>query len=160
MKLNKKIITLGAIIVALALISTTGCTSRQETNKSAGGGSQTVGKSNLDVAINSVHESYALGPYSTPTPGNKFELFDVTITNVNAKDKYVGPSYFKLKTADGTVYQYDSHTFSSNIKGFQSVSNTQPGEKVSGVVVFQIPASAKPAVLTYDDYTNRVNITL
>jgi hypothetical protein len=146
-------------ICALLLVSVMGCTGRQETNKSAGGNAS-QSNAGIDVVINSQSTSFALGPYSTPRPGNKFVLYDVTVKNINEKNALLSPGYFKLKTADGTVYEYDSNTFSSYIKGLQSVSNTQPGEKVSGVVVFQIPTTAKPAVLTYDDYTNRVNITL
>jgi len=39
-------------------------------------------------------------------------------------------------------------------------SGTQPGENVSGIIVFEIPQSAQPKNLTYYNYTNRIVIEL
>jgi hypothetical protein len=47
-----------------------------------------------------------------------------------------------------------------NIEGAHPQSGTQPGEKVSGIIVFEIPQSAQPKNLTYYDYTNRSVIEL
>lgn len=139
-------------ICAILLIGTTGCTTT--TNKTTSG---------INVVIDSKNESAAIGSgylASTPTPGNKFVLYNVTVTNVNEKDALLSPDYFKLKTTDATIYDYDYNTYSSSLKGLDSVSNTQPGEKVTGTVVFQIPQSAQPSVLTYEDYYNKMTINL
>ena len=46
------------------------------------------------------------------------------------------------------------------LKGLTPQSGTQPGEKVSGIIIFEIPQSAQPKNLTYYDYTNRIVIEL
>jgi hypothetical protein len=46
------------------------------------------------------------------------------------------------------------------LKGLTPQSGTQPGEKVSGIIVFEMPQSAQPKNLTYYDYTNRIVIEL
>jgi hypothetical protein len=98
--------------------------------------------------------SYPLG--STPAPGKTYVVFDVTVTNQNKDNLYMGnPLYFKLTTADGTVYQYSpsSYWLDNSLTG---VFNTKPGDKVTGQIAFEIPQSAKPTQLTYGDLINGV----
>ena len=109
--------------------------------------------------------------YGTPTAavtGNKFVTYAVYIQNNNAKDEGIGnPNYLKLRDTNGNIYSYDSFTYSLQqqvngvtLKGLTSQSNTQPGDKYSGLIAFQIPTSATPKSLTYDDYTNKITINL
>ena len=98
--------------------------------------------------------SYPLG--STPTPGKTYVVLDMTVTNQNKDNLYLGnPLYFKLTTADGTVYQYSpsSYWLDNRMTG---VFNTKPGDKVTGQIAFEIPQSAKPTQLTYGDLLNGV----
>ena len=65
------------------------------------------------------------------------------------------PHFFKLTTADGTVYSY-----SSSLKNaINIVLGTRPGEKVTGQIAFEIPQSATPGELTYNDGLVGDNIT-
>jgi len=95
----------------------------------------------------------------TPSPGDTYVVFDVTLTNQNKDNLYLGnPSYFTLKTSDGVVYQYSS---SSNWldNPLTGVSNTNPGDRVTGKIAFEIPQSVTPSELTYSDGINGVVTT-
>ena len=111
------------------------------------------------IKVNSMTTSSQLGSYplgSTPAPGKTYVVFDVTVTNQNKDNLYLGnPLYFKLTTADGTVYQYSpaSYWLNNHLTG---VFNTKPGDKVTGQLAFEIPQSAKPTQLTYGDLINGV----
>jgi hypothetical protein len=113
----------------------------------------------VSLTVNSMTTSNQLGSYplgSTPTPGKTYVVFDVTVTNQNKDNLYLGnPLYFKLTTADGTVYQYSpaSYWLNNHLTG---VFNTKPGDKVTGQLAFEIPQSAKPTQLTYGDLINGV----
>jgi hypothetical protein len=114
------------------------------------------------LKVNSITTSSQLGSYplgSTPAPGKAYVVFDVTVTNQNKDNLYLGnPLYFKLTTADGTVYQYSpsSYWLDNRLTG---VFNTKPGDKVTGQIAFEIPQSAKPTELTYGDLLNGVVTT-
>jgi hypothetical protein len=76
------------------------------------------------------------------------------VTNLNKNGLYVGnPLYFKLTTGDGTVYPYSpsSYWLSNQLTG---VTNTSPGDKVTGQIAFEIPQSATATKLTYGDGFN------
>jgi Domain of unknown function (DUF4352) len=74
--------------------------------------------------------------------------------------------FFKLRDTEGNIYP---HTFGWGVKDqvnnktleeLVSEVHTQPGDKVSGLIVFQIPQSATPKSLTYDDNVNIITINL
>ena len=124
--------------------------------------SRTITADYVALNVNSMTTSSQLGSYplgSTPSPGNTYVVFDVTLTNQNKDSLYVGnPLYFTLKTSDGTAYQYSpSSTWLDN--PLTGVSNTYPGDKVTGKIAFEIPQSATPSELTYSDGLNGVVTT-
>jgi hypothetical protein len=148
-------------ICALILVATTGCTSTSNTTQNLSGGG--TGESGVGVKINSVNSYNQLGSgyaVSTPKAGYKYVVYDVTVTNLNKNDFAIGnPNYFKLTTSDGTAYSYSTASYYTNNE-IQHVSHTNPGEKVTGQVAFEIPQSATPKQLVYNDYTNQVTTNL
>jgi hypothetical protein len=126
----------------------------------------------ISVTATSIGSSNSLSSsYGTPTAAatnNKFVTYAVYFQNLNKKDLDMGnPTEIKLRDTSGNIYSYDSFTYSLQqqvngvtLKGLTSQSNTQPGDKYSGLITFQIPASATPKSLTYDDYTNKITINL
>jgi hypothetical protein len=141
-----------AVIVLLLVVASllvTGCINNTSPNSNTGGGNTGVA-----FTVNSQTTLNKLGSgvlSSTPKPGYKYDVFDVTVTNLNRNDLAMGnPLYFKLTTNDGTVYSYSpSETWLDN--DIQPVSGTNPGEKVTGQVAFEIPQSATATTLTYND---------
>jgi hypothetical protein len=143
-------------ICALILVATTGCTSNTTTQNSSGGGS---GTANVAVKINSLTNATSIGSgylVSTPKAGSKYMVFDVTVTNLNKKAGDIGnPFYFKLSTKEGTAYEVTSSSFLGDNQ-LKSVSNTNPGEKTSGQIAFEVPQQTIATKLTYNDYANEV----
>lgn len=148
-------------ICALVLVATTGCTDTKNTTQNLSGGG--TGAAGVAVKVNSVNTYSQLGSgyaVSTPKAGYKYVVYDVTVTNLNKDDFAIGsPIYFKLSTNDGTAYSYSSASYYTT-KEIELVSHTNAGEKVTGQVAFEIPQSATPTKLVYNDYTNQVTTNL
>ena len=143
-------------ICSLVLVATMGCTTNTTTQNSSGGGS---GTANVAVKINSLTNATSIGSgylVSTPKAGYKYMVFDVTVTNLNKKAGDIGnQNYFKLSTKEGTAYEYTFSSYLGN-NALKSVSNTNPGEKTSGQIAFEVPQSTIPTKLTYNDFSNEV----
>jgi hypothetical protein len=146
---------------ALVLTATAGCGGTKNTTQNIGGGG--TGEAGVGITVNSVNSYNQLGSgylVSTPKAGNKYVVFDVTVTNLNKDDFGIGsPTYFKLTTSDGTAYSYSSASYYTS-KEIELVAHSAKGEKVTGQVAFEIPQSATPAKLVYNDYLNQVTTNL
>lgn len=179
--MEKKRASVGLIVIAVILImtATCACTNRNENRATIQASSTTPSassvaptKTTVRVTATSLGSSQSLtSPFGTPTAaatGNKFVKYAIYCENVNAKDTLMGnPNFLKLRDTDSNIYSYDSSTFllqqqvnGMTLKGLQGEPNTQPGDKYSGLIVFQIPQNATPKSLTYSDYTNRITINL
>jgi Domain of unknown function (DUF4352) len=114
----------------------------------------------VTLEVNDVTRSSQLGSYplgSTAQPGKTFIVFDVTLTNENKNNLLLGnPLYFKLTTYDGTVYAYSPSSYWLP-NGFKTgIMNTNPGDKTTGQIAFEIPQSAIQSKLSYGDAFNGV----
>jgi hypothetical protein len=141
------------VLIALAAVAT-GFFSHAPTSPQLSSSSDYVA-----LNVNSVATSSKLGNaplQSTPSAGNVYVIYDVTLTNQNKNDLYIGnPLYFTLKSSDGTAYQYSpSSVWLENY--LTGVSHTNPGDKVTGKIAFEIPQSARPSELSYGDGFNGV----
>jgi Domain of unknown function (DUF4352) len=174
----KSITAIAVLLLVVASLLVSGCTTTR--NEQTVSGNATANQANnqssptISVTATSVGSSSTLSSYyGTPTAAasnNKFVTYAVYLKNINAKgtDNDMGnPNYLKLRDTNGNIYSYDSFTYSLQqqvngvtLKGLTAQSNTQPGDKYSGLITFQIPTSATPKSLTYDDYTNKITINL
>jgi len=148
------VIAVLSFVVASLLV--TGCTDTQETTQSNAGG--------VAVAVNSVKTSSRIGNdpifASTPHPGNHFITFNVTVTNVNKDDLTIGVTpIFTLTMKDGTVNSPFWRSLSDD--ALSSKAHTHPGEKVTGMITFEIPQNGEATALSYADGVNgmiRINL--
>jgi hypothetical protein len=134
-------------IGALVLSATTGCV-QQETTSTVGGNASAGGGSSASMAAiaNQVPYLSSLKPNS----GYKYVAYDATVKNINAKSRWISASNWQLRDTSGGVYTVASPTYSLDIKEFKSV-DSHPGDTVNGVIIFEVPQSASPTSLTYDD---------
>jgi len=134
-------------IGALVLTSTTGCTTTQDASAMNVTAVKTV----------KVPQHWGSGLYAgeNPTPGNKFVGYNVTLKNVNAKDRSVGFNFWELRDTSGGVYQYGGQTSMTNITTFGSY-RTEPGDIVSGTLIFEVPKNATLKSLTYNDGITKI----
>ncbi|MGZ4950951.1 MAG: DUF4352 domain-containing protein [Halobacteriota archaeon] len=161
-----KKLAIAVFVIMIASLSIAGCINNPSPPSSSPGSyvapaSPTSTPSSggaVSLKVNSMTQSSQLGSQfaATPSPGRTFVVFDVTLTNLNKNNLYLGsPIYFKLTTSDGTVYQYTSNTFRLD-NYLTGVLNTNPGDKVTGKVAFEIPQNVKATQLSYGDLVNGV----
>jgi hypothetical protein len=172
----KPIVVIGVLLLVVASLLVSGCTTQNQQTVSANPtGSTPTNSQNsptVSVSATSLGSSSSLtSSYGTPTAsatGNKFVSYAMYFQNINGKNLDMGnPTEVTLRDTQGNLYSYDSFTYSLQqqvngvtLKGLTVQTNTQPGDKYSGLITFQIPASATPKSLTYDDYTNIITINL
>jgi len=104
------------------------------------------------------------GGYFKPAAGNVFVAFNCSVENINAPtytNTIIGASYWSLRDKEGNVY--DASMFASGTPGinvFKSINPSQPGDKASGYVFFEVPANHGDwKSLTYDDGSRTVVVT-
>jgi len=142
-------------ICSVVLVATCGCTSSTTQNANSSGSSGNIGvKVNSQQTVSQISSN--LGSVSTPQPGNVFVVFNVTCTNNNQQNQALGdPLFFKLTCKGGSAYDA-SGVWATDPSAIQTISNSNPGEHVTGNVAFEIPQSQVPTTLTYSDGLNQV----
>ncbi len=172
----KSITVIVVLLLLVASLLVSGCTTQNQQTVSANPtGSTPTNSQNsptVSVSATSLGSSSSLtSSYGTPTAsatGNKFVSYAMYFQNINGKNLDMGnPTEVTLRDTQGNLYSYDSFTYSLQqqvngvtLKGLTVQTNTQSGDKYSGLIAFQMPTSATPKSLTYDDYTNKITINL
>jgi hypothetical protein len=171
----KLITAITVLLLVVASLSVSGCTTsrNEQTIQSSSSNIPTGDQNTPTVSVtatylgsaNSLTSSY--GTVTAAAPGNKFVKYAIYCQNINAKDMDMGnPNYLKLRDTQSNIYPYDwsSASMQQQVGGKTltgiTYETTQPGDKVSGLIAFQLPIDATPKSLTYDDYTNRITINL
>jgi hypothetical protein len=91
--------------------------------------------------------------YSCAQTGHKFVIVDLTVKNAGQKTFNVNPFDFKLSSSDGVSRDYDSATYS--LPRAMQDGDVDAGGALEGELAFEIPASAYPTKLCFDDgYTS------
>ena len=143
-----------AVIVVLSLVvvslSIAGCTSSiTNTTNTA----NTNPENSVNVTVKAVEAPQQFN-FSTLRPDDKYVQYDVTFTNINARDCQVSGYYsFTLLDANKNVYTVDQG-IQSNALGHTfpyGYTTTQPGDQVSGRLIFEVPQDATLVALRYHD---------
>lgn len=92
--------------------------------------------------------------FTVAKPGNVIIICDVLIQNLGPDSVSYNPFYFKVKDGDGFEY---SSNFSAPDPTMRS-GDLAAGDKVRGNVAFEIPATAKAVILSYDSSIVGVNL--
>jgi len=85
-----------------------------------------------------------------PEAGNVLASVSVTIKNDSDSEYVTGAGDFSLEDQSGTVF--DSDIFYDGDDALGVALNIPPGEEVSGRLVFEVPADAKPMYLVEDTF--------
>ncbi len=119
----------------------------------------TASNSKISVAASNRGVYVSDNQFIQPKAGNKYVQIYVTVTNVNYPSETIGNQfYFKLFDSKNEGHSPTTASFGEG--GLESISNSNPGQKTAGTLVFEISQSANPVYLTYDDYENDLTITL
>jgi hypothetical protein len=135
-------------ICALVFSATTGCTTT--TTQDANAMNVTA------VKAVQVPQHWGSGLYAgeNPQAGNKLVGYNVTLKNVNAKDRGVGWNFWTLRDANGNVYSTVGRGM-TNYTVFGS-QHTGPGDIVRGTVMYEVPKNATLKSLTYNDGSTKI----
>lgn len=143
-------------VTVIAIIAVTGCVvilpesqnaPRNETKKVESSGNVTVSVQALGGRQR--HSVRQLVSYSAKQ-GYKLAVYDVNITNLDGARQAGNRTFFELATDNGTTYQAALNTLSPRVIG--------QGETLSGQVVFEIPQSAVPQAVLYDDGNTKITV--
>ena len=148
----KKVILLGAVLAVTVLV--TGCvqSSTQSASNSSGGAGVTGG---MTASVTKVTVSQNIA--SNLRAGYKYVGFNCTVKNVNADDRAVAYNFWTLRDTQGGVY---NPVYLSSATGQFGGTMSQPGDTISGVVVFEVPQNAQLKSLTYSDGIAKIVTTL
>lgn len=143
-------------VLLLVSLSIAGCTSTQNTTMQ-GIPSNKLGYMGVNVA--QVPAPASIGSsslFNTPKAGYKFVFFNATVTNINAsgsvgRGRTVRADYFTLHDSNGYAYGVSSLVSDLHVAGFPYDAITHPGDKVNGLLPFEVPQNAALVNLVYSD---------
>ncbi|MGZ4947204.1 MAG: DUF4352 domain-containing protein [Halobacteriota archaeon] len=149
-----KKLAVAVFIILIASLSVAGCTT--STTNSAQG---TVGlKATPVTAPQAIGSSY--GYTYTPKQGYKFVMYNVTVTNEDSKSQNAHTMFFTAHDTNNNTYGISQATNDKSIAGFPNNVMTNPGDKVSGLLVFEIPKNATLVNMAYKDDYSSVTVNL
>jgi predicted small secreted protein len=147
-----------AVITVLLLVSLSiaGCITTQNTTMR---GIPSTKLGYIGVNVTQVPAPASIGSsslFNTPEAGYRFVFFNATVTNINAagsvgRGRTVSPDYFTLHDSNGYAYSVSPLVSDLHIAGFPPTIITHPGDKVSGLLPFEVPQNAKLVNLVYND---------
>jgi hypothetical protein len=108
---------------------------------------QRVASGGIALTVNGVRKTPELDKvFGQAKEGRVYLVADVTIENVERETAPYNPLYFKVKDADG--FEYNPEILTSNQQSLKS-GELARGDRARGFVAFQVPASAKGFVVSY-----------
>ncbi len=154
--MNHLVVTASVFAIVSVLCVTSGCTFvlPESQNLPSNTTQRSTSTANLTVSVQPLGERqrYSLSPVISHTAkdGYTLALYEVNITNLDRAVKAGDTAFFTLIDTNGTTYNAVLVSFSPDV--------IQRGESVSGTVVFEVPLSAVPRELRYDDGTNQMTV--
>jgi hypothetical protein len=150
-------IATGILILALLTVFIAGCTSTQNSTQNQGNSTATLSNS-ISISAQAVQSPQQIGNssiFGIPKSGDDFVMYNVTLANINAVE---GPattaSKFTVQDTNNNSYgvsetiqtEYLGHAFPS------SGDVLAPGERMNGLIVFEVPQGVKLVTMTYYDH--------
>jgi hypothetical protein len=89
--------------------------------------------------------------FEQPSAGDKYVSIYVELTNKNAQNAMMGnPFSFTLFDNQNIGHQAATASFGAP-NNLQTVTNSKPGDKTAGVIVFEMPAGNTPMKIVYSE---------
>lgn len=145
----KPIAVMTVLSLVLASLLVAGCSSTQTTQTTDN--TTKLGYMGVEAAQVPAPTTIGSSDVYTPKQGYAFVTFNATVTNINATSRNVHTSYFTLHDSNNSAYLVSRATTDKSIEGFPNNVVTNPGDKVNGLLVFEVPQNATLATLVYDD---------
>ena len=154
----KSITVIAVLLLVVATLLVSGCTTTNTTTNTA----TNTNPGNVNVTAKAVQSPQQFSNIVTPSPGNKFVMYNLTFNNINAPNTQVD-GYFSFALLDANNNVYSTHQliqsrYLNNAFPYGS-TKTQPGDKVSGNMVFEVTQNATLVKLRYHDNSG-FNVTV
>lgn len=148
----KKTLISGGVVALLVMliVSSAGCTTPTTTSSSK----------DLTLTVTPKGETTSIGTLSKADNGSKYVLYNAVLKNIDVKGLDVNPFWFDMRLSNGSSVSVDLFATVGSPGGFPLTNATQPGDTVNGTIGFQIPQTATPVSITYDDLTYNVTANL
>jgi hypothetical protein len=107
--------------------------------------------------------SVGTNPYLTKTPQGQFCVVSLSVENIGKQAQTFFSSNQKLLSSSNTQYSADDQATDYNANNAQTVfSNINPGNRVEGQVVFDVPKDVTPASAELHDsaYSGGAKVSL
>lgn len=98
------------------------------------------------LTVMGVEKAKEIGTFQKAKEGKIYLLVEVLLETTGRDEAPYNPIYFKVKDADGFEYSVMISTADNTLKSGKLAA----GEKVRGVVAFEVPESATSLVLSYE----------
>src|SRR5665647_842277 len=128
----KSLTAITVLLLVVASLLVAGCTTSTTTKD--------TNALNMTYKAVKVPQKYGSGTYAGETAKSRYKFigYNVTVKNVNAKDRGFAYNDWELRDTQGGVYQADGR---SGMVGFNTISyiRTEPGDVVNGTLVYEVP---------------------
>jgi len=106
-----------------------------------------VGFGNLQIVVNAVsHAQTPADEFSKPADGNHWVSLDVSIENIGTKSEQFS-SFMSMELQDADASTYGSEL--TTVEPQAPEGSIEPGDAKRGLVVFEVPDSAKDLSLSF-----------
>jgi len=112
------------------------------------------------LTVTPQREATTIGSLSKADTGNKFVLYNATLKNIDIKNLDVNPFWFDMRLSNGSSVGLDLFATVGSQGYFPMTNATQPGDTVNGTIVFEIPQTAIPVAISYNDLTHNATANL
>jgi hypothetical protein len=153
------IAVLSIVVVSLLVVGCT-TTTQNTVQSTASATRQQQATDPLTVTIKATGSSMQVGSFFSSKAGYTYVFYNATVKNNNVKNQVVSPGFFSLRTSDGRVYDVDPAMYDKSVDSLQNVQRTQPGDIVSGTIIFQLPLNATTTSILYNDNTHKITTNL
>lgn len=129
--------------------SSTGTSTSQSTDQTTYAVGQTIDFDNKKVTVTSVERNWQSGSqFTAADSGNELVKVQVSIENNSNSQITYNTFDWKMQDSQGVIKDIDSSTYS--IDGGLSSGELAPKGKVSGSMIFQVPAGDSGLVISYN----------
>ena len=100
-------------------------------------------------------------PYTyTPKQGYKFVIFNTTVTNTGSNSRNTHTMFFTVHDSNGNTYGISQATNDKSIAGYPNNIMMNSGDKVNGLLVFEVPQNVTLVNMVYKDDYSSVTVNL
>ena len=148
----KPITAIAVLLLMVLSLLVAGCTTNTTSN--------TQGTVSLKATQVTAPQSIGSPYIYTPKQGYKFVMYNVTVANGDSKSRNTHTQFFTVHDSSNNTYGISQATNDKSIAGYPNNVRMNSGDKVNGLLVFEVPQNAKLVNMVYKDDYSSVTVNL